>query len=310
MKAIARLPKKIEKALEQLKNNLSNAELNQPNVQKQPSHAQILILGSESAGKRNLMTKYDNPQSDFDSFHPQNTSIYKPITDSNNKTIPLSISSVSGTENFENIRHTYYAGTTAIMLCFALNDKNKFEDIQNKWAPEIRHCAPNIPIILVGTKCDLERDTTKQDNTTEPTKHVDTTKQYNPTDLIKYCKEYGITISAYDECSAKTGEGIENIFRKAIRTTGINIPVLNIPMVTQEIAKAYTNGAALGFSETKSTPTDLVGLITPRLNIEDGINLSMVNKATYILANKSAPSFREKEIERQQTAQLDNAKSK
>ena len=34
-------------------------------------------------------------------------------------------------------------------------------NVKSKWAPEIRHCCPNTPIILVATKIDLRGDDRK-----------------------------------------------------------------------------------------------------------------------------------------------------
>jgi GTPase SAR1 family protein len=40
-------------------------------------------------------------------------------------------------------------------LCFSTIGRASFEAIKDKWAPEVRHHVPNVPIILVGTKMDL-----------------------------------------------------------------------------------------------------------------------------------------------------------
>lgn len=40
------------------------------------------------------------------------------------------------------------------VLCFALDQLDSYHSIKSKWYPEVQRCAPNVPIILVGTKCD------------------------------------------------------------------------------------------------------------------------------------------------------------
>ena len=47
-------------------------------------------------------------------------------------------------------------------MCFALNSRTSFENVRDKWLPEIQHHTqgnnPPTPIILVGTKLDLRKD--------------------------------------------------------------------------------------------------------------------------------------------------------
>ena len=48
------------------------------------------------------------------------------------------------------------------LMCFALNSRTSFENVREKWLPEIQHHTqgnnPPTPIILVGTKLDLRKD--------------------------------------------------------------------------------------------------------------------------------------------------------
>ena len=37
-------------------------------------------------------------------------------------------------------------------------DPTSLENVRSKWHPEINHHAPDVPIILVGTKLDLRND--------------------------------------------------------------------------------------------------------------------------------------------------------
>ncbi|MCI10679.1 rac-like GTP-binding protein RAC1-like, partial [Trifolium medium] len=38
------------------------------------------------------------------------------------------------------------------LLAFSLISRASYENIAKKWIPELRHYAPGVPIILVGTK--------------------------------------------------------------------------------------------------------------------------------------------------------------
>ena len=43
-------------------------------------------------------------------------------------------------------------------MCFSLVNLVSFENVKNKWTPEIRRETNNVPIILVGTKLDLREE--------------------------------------------------------------------------------------------------------------------------------------------------------
>ncbi|KAI7752661.1 hypothetical protein M8C21_002530, partial [Ambrosia artemisiifolia] len=76
------------------------------------------------------------------------------------------------------------------------------------WIPELKHYAPGVPIVLVGTKMDLRDD--KQFFADHPNATPITTAQG---------EELRKTIAAptYIECSAKTQENVKGVFDAAIK---------------------------------------------------------------------------------------------
>nr|CAD1830488.1 unnamed protein product [Ananas comosus var. bracteatus] len=77
-----------------------------------------------------------------------------------------------------------------------------------QWIPELRHYAPGVPIILVGTKLDLRDD--KQFFIDHPGAVPITTAQGE--ELRKL-----IGAPAYIECSSKTQQNIKAVFDAAIK---------------------------------------------------------------------------------------------
>ena len=53
------------------------------------------------------------------------------------------------------------------LVCFSVTDKQYMDNVVNKWNPELKHFAPDVPKILVGTKLDLRREHFKDDNSKE-----------------------------------------------------------------------------------------------------------------------------------------------
>ena len=77
-----------------------------------------------------------------------------------------------------------------------------FENVKTKWIPEITHHAPDVPIILVGTKSDLRKG-----------------EMENMAIARSECEDLASEINAfgYKETSALTREGIKAGFDSAIR---------------------------------------------------------------------------------------------
>ncbi|KAF8095524.1 hypothetical protein N665_0330s0006 [Sinapis alba] len=45
-----------------------------------------------------------------------------------------------------------YRGADVIIIAFSLISKASYENVSNKWIPELEHYAPGVPFVLVGTK--------------------------------------------------------------------------------------------------------------------------------------------------------------
>ena len=82
--------------------------------------------------------------------------------------------------------------------------------LPSQWYPEIDHHAPNIPIILVGTKLDLREDPATLESLRS--------KRMEPVsyDQALMCARE-IKAHKYLECSALTQRNLKSVFDEAIR---------------------------------------------------------------------------------------------
>lgn len=82
--------------------------------------------------------------------------------------------------------------------------------LRSQWYPEISHHAPNIPIILVGTKLDLREDPNTiqslRDKRMEPVTYDEALRTSQDIKAHKYL-----------ECSALTQRNLKAVFDEAIR---------------------------------------------------------------------------------------------
>ena len=71
------------------------------------------------------------------------------------KKVKVQIWDTAGQERFKTITQTYYKGAMGIILSYAVNDRESFQNIEN-WMKQIRqHASEDVCKILVGNKCDM-----------------------------------------------------------------------------------------------------------------------------------------------------------
>lgn len=119
--------------------------------------------------------------------------------------INIGLWDTAGQEDYDRLRPLSYPKTDVFLLCFNVDNQAAFENIKNKWYPEIQHHAPGTPFIIVGTKIDLR---------TADAKFVVKQQGDALKDELKAFK--------YLECSARTQEGLKQVFDEAIRCVLIN----------------------------------------------------------------------------------------
>ena len=105
-----------------------------------------------------------------------------------------------------------YPDTDVILLCFSLENPDSFDNVTDKWMPEIKHYCPKVPVVLVGTKKDLRHSELIHDERTKRKfRHVQPEDGQQLADRIR--------AAAYVECSAKTRDGVRDVFDAATRAS-------------------------------------------------------------------------------------------
>lgn len=125
------------------------------------------------------------------------------------KIFNLGLWDTAGQDDYNRLRPLSYRDADVFLLAFSLTSKDSFDNVGKKWIPELRHYAPGVPIILVGTKEDL-RDSKVLIAGQSSTARILRSRGEDLKRLIR--------ASAYVECSSKTQENLSAVFETAVRT--------------------------------------------------------------------------------------------
>ncbi|EGW03372.1 Rho-related GTP-binding protein RhoU [Cricetulus griseus] len=112
-------------------------------------------------------------------------------------------------DEFDKLRPLCYTNADIFLLCFSVVSPTSFQNVSEKWVPEIRCHCPKAPIILVGTQSDLREDV-------KVLIELDKCKEKPvPEEAAKLCAEE-IKAVSYIECSALTQKNLKEVFDAAI----------------------------------------------------------------------------------------------
>ncbi|KAK8803215.1 hypothetical protein WA158_000909 [Blastocystis sp. Blastoise] len=118
----------------------------------------LLIIGDSAVGKTCILMQY----ACHAFFRTYITTIgidFKIKTiNVEGKNIKLQIWDTAGQERFRTITTSYFRGAEAVMLVYSVTNRESFNSVTN-WMQQIyQHADPEIAILLVGNKIDLEKD--------------------------------------------------------------------------------------------------------------------------------------------------------
>lgn len=134
------------------------------------------------------------------------------------KHVELALWDTAGQEDYDRLRPLSYPDSHVILICFAVDSPDSLDNVQEKWISEVLHFCVNLPIVLVACKKDL-RDDPRIIDELRRTNQRPVTYQEGANMAQK------IGARAYLECSAKTGNGVREVFETATRAALSSKPV-------------------------------------------------------------------------------------
>jgi small GTP-binding protein len=165
----------------------------------------IVVLGEGAVGKTAIVTRFSHGffRTDYKTtigsqFAVKNVDFAR---DTGNTTVKLQIWDVAGQSRFQILRPMYYRGSSGGLLVFDVTRRRTFIVLE-EWLDELyRAINKKIPLVLVANKTDLP------DRVVEPSEGKEFAAKHD---------------MPYIESSAKTGEGIVDIFQNLAEVLVIN----------------------------------------------------------------------------------------
>ncbi|XP_008054592.2 rho-related GTP-binding protein RhoD, partial [Carlito syrichta] len=124
------------------------------------------------------------------------------------KPVHLQIWDTAGQDDYDRLRPLFYPDASVLLLCFDVTSPHSFDNVFNRWYPEVNHFCKKVPIIVVGCKTDLRKD-----------KLLVKRLRKNGQEPVTYHRGQEVARSvgavAYLECSARLHDNVHAVFQEA-----------------------------------------------------------------------------------------------
>ena len=160
----------------------------------------ILTLGDTLVGKSSIVLRFSDNRFDDNQLATIGIDYKTKYIKVKDASVKVLLWDTAGHEKFRNIARQYYKGANGVLLIYDVCDRKSYERI-GFWMDELKQNneIEQLYIILVGNKIDVEE------------KRVVTREEAE-----KYAEDNNIN---YIEVSAKTGEGILDLFNEVTKGT-------------------------------------------------------------------------------------------
>ena len=166
-------------------------------MEKKITNYKYVIVGHSSVGKSAILVRFtDNIfKEDYLTTIGVDFKFRKLKIDT--KSYKLQIWDTAGQEKYQTITKTFYKNSHAVVIVYDTTSKSTFQDLEKIWLKEIKkNCDENVIIYLIGNKIDIKN------------------REVGKEEAENFARKHG---AFYGETSAKSGEGIEEVFMDVTR---------------------------------------------------------------------------------------------
>ena len=179
----------------------------------------IVVIGDIGVGKTSILSRFRYGSFESDYMPTLGIDFFTKNLFFEDKTIRLILWDTAGQERFRSLIPSYLKNADCIIIVFDLTNKESFGSL-NKWLSDAKNNASEGTIyVICGNKSDLKNKRTVSES-----------------EIDKYINKEGLI---YNECSAKSGEGIKELFNIVAKNLGeanfVKSESINIDFTSGEI---------------------------------------------------------------------------
>ncbi|XP_060924672.1 ras homolog family member Ua [Limanda limanda] len=188
-----------------------------------------VLVGDGAVGKTSLVVSYTTNGYPTE-YVPTAFDNFSAVVSVDGQPVKLQLCDTAGQEEFDKLRPLCYTSADVFLLCFSVVSPASFQNVPDKWVPEIRRHAPFAPLVLVGTQCDLREDVKILIDLARYRE-----RPIEPADAWDCAMEIGAV--AYMECSSLTQKNLKEVFDTAILASLQNYSSQKLPRGKQKRQK-------------------------------------------------------------------------
>ena len=116
----------------------------------------VVIMGDSSIGKTSIVQRFNQETFDYQMDTTIGASFLTKVVQTTNGPVTLNVWDTAGQERYRSLIPTYARGANAAIICYDVTVPISFKNVEG-WIEELhKFCSEDIPIYIVGNKCDLD----------------------------------------------------------------------------------------------------------------------------------------------------------
>ena len=116
----------------------------------------VIIIGDTAVGKSNILSRYVKDEFSSNSKSTVGVELGIKFLKIKNTKTKIQIWDTAGQERYRAITSSYFKGSNGCFIVYDITNEASFNNIENWYEQIQKETSSDLPILLVGNKCDLE----------------------------------------------------------------------------------------------------------------------------------------------------------